>query len=226
MAPPTKKRKKTSAVEEVTFDFGAREEYLTGFHKRKLQRAKFAQDVAAKKEREEKLEDRRKLREGRKEEARQHVETVNAMLRRAAKENESSDDETSSEYEEWDGFSDTDIADTINHEEQYVDDDRHTTVAVETIDVSRDGFRVTDDNSDSGDGDPTEASHDAEKKDSTGPAERMASNGKRIWTKEKPVKPKPKTKKKAFRYENKSERKATRAKERSGNKAKAKARRE
>jgi len=59
--PPSKKRK-TSAVAEITFDFAAREEYLTGFHKRKLARIKHAQEEAAKKEKEEKLKFRREVR--------------------------------------------------------------------------------------------------------------------------------------------------------------------
>jgi Nucleolar protein 12 (25kDa) len=62
MPPPTKKRKlQPSAVEEITFDLAARQEYLTGFHKRKLQRAKQAQDAAEKRARAEKIEERRKV---------------------------------------------------------------------------------------------------------------------------------------------------------------------
>lgn len=63
MIPPVKKRRKTASshVEEITFDPEARQEYLSGFHKRKLQRIKHAQAVAAKKERAEKLEQRRKV---------------------------------------------------------------------------------------------------------------------------------------------------------------------
>jgi hypothetical protein len=61
MPPPSKKRK-TSATEEVTFDPAAREEYLTGFHKRKQARIKYAQEQAAKKEREERILERKKVR--------------------------------------------------------------------------------------------------------------------------------------------------------------------
>lgn len=50
-----KRRKPGSATEEVTFDFSAREEYLTGFHKRKLQRIKHAKEEAIKKERAERI---------------------------------------------------------------------------------------------------------------------------------------------------------------------------
>lgn len=55
LPPPKKKRKSASAIEEISFDFSAREEYLTGFHKRKLQRIKHAKEEAAKKDREDKL---------------------------------------------------------------------------------------------------------------------------------------------------------------------------
>jgi hypothetical protein len=54
MRPPSKKRK-TTATEEISFDPSAREEYLTGFHKRKLARIKHAQEENAKKEREERI---------------------------------------------------------------------------------------------------------------------------------------------------------------------------
>ena len=55
------KRRKNPAPEEITFDFAAREEYLTGFHKRKLQRIKYAKEEAAKKERKERIEERKSV---------------------------------------------------------------------------------------------------------------------------------------------------------------------
>lgn len=62
MPPPNKKRKlKTSAVEEVTFDYNARQEYLTGFHKRKVERQKIRQDLAKRRAREERIEGRKKV---------------------------------------------------------------------------------------------------------------------------------------------------------------------
>lgn len=61
-APPRKKRKVASAIEEIAFDTSAREDYLTGFHKRKLQRIKRSKEEAAKKEREEKLAARKIVR--------------------------------------------------------------------------------------------------------------------------------------------------------------------
>jgi ribosomal RNA-processing protein 17 len=61
MAFSGKKRKATSALEEITFDRDARREYLTGFHKRKLARAKAAQEAAEKKAKEEKIQERRQV---------------------------------------------------------------------------------------------------------------------------------------------------------------------
>lgn len=62
MAPPSKKRKITvTAPEKIEFDPSAREEYLTGFHKRKVARQKFAQEEIAKREKEEKLRFRREV---------------------------------------------------------------------------------------------------------------------------------------------------------------------
>lgn len=57
--PPKKKRRTNSAVEEVNFDNDARQEYLTGFHKRKQHRIKLAQAEAAKRARLERLEMRK-----------------------------------------------------------------------------------------------------------------------------------------------------------------------
>lgn len=64
MGPNLKKRKVAAEpkVEEVTFDNDSRQEYLTGFHKRKLQRAKHAQVNAEKRYKEEKRVERKKVR--------------------------------------------------------------------------------------------------------------------------------------------------------------------
>lgn len=61
--PPSKKRKiKTITEEKIDFDPAAREEYLTGFHKRKVARRKHAEEENAKKDKEEKLRFRREVR--------------------------------------------------------------------------------------------------------------------------------------------------------------------
>jgi hypothetical protein len=55
LPPPSKKRKAEHKIEEISFDNDARADYLTGFHKRKVARAKQAQLEAAKKAREERV---------------------------------------------------------------------------------------------------------------------------------------------------------------------------
>lgn len=62
LPPPNKKRKSNSDIEEISFDQDARKEFLTGFHKRKQQRIKNAQEVAAKRARQEKIDTRRQVR--------------------------------------------------------------------------------------------------------------------------------------------------------------------
>lgn len=66
MGPKDLKKRKIVAgpkVEEVNFDSESRQEWLTGFHKRKVQRAKHAQENAAKRYKEEKREARKKVRQ-------------------------------------------------------------------------------------------------------------------------------------------------------------------
>lgn len=110
----------------------------------------------------------------------------------------------------------------INHETDYEDEDKHTTVTIEAVNVTRDGLqKVVDVEGGEIDGDNGSLSHG---RVSVGqPLGRGTSTSKRVWTKERPGAPK---KKKKFRYESKAERKVTRYKERSGNKAKAKARKD
>ena len=59
---PVAKRRKVEQVEEITFNPEARQEYLTGFHKRKLQRIENARDAAAKREKEERVKARKEVR--------------------------------------------------------------------------------------------------------------------------------------------------------------------
>ncbi|VUC37826.1 unnamed protein product [Clonostachys rosea] len=139
---PSKKRKFTSAVEEVTFDNAARHEYLTGFHKRKQERIKRAQEEAARRERLEKIETRKQVREERKKEVEDHVNMVNKLLREsgAAGAVENEDDSEDDEEDGWGGFPDRPNLDIVDHEEEYIDEDRYTTVTVESVSVSRDGL--------------------------------------------------------------------------------------
>lgn len=56
LPPPPKKRKTDHKIEEINFDLDKREDYLTGFHKRKVARAKQAIAEAEKKAKEERTE--------------------------------------------------------------------------------------------------------------------------------------------------------------------------
>lgn len=62
MGPQAKRRKVASKVEEINFDAADRESFLTGFRKRKQQRIKHAQEVAIKKAKEMKREERKRVR--------------------------------------------------------------------------------------------------------------------------------------------------------------------
>ncbi|KAH7152510.1 nucleolar protein 12-domain-containing protein [Dactylonectria estremocensis] len=139
LPPHNKKRKATFGIEEISFDNEARSEFLTGFHKRKQQRIKNAQEEAAKRARQEKIELRKQARDGRRREVEEHVSTVNRLLQEsevAGGVEQGSDDSA----DEWDGFPDQPNLDIVDHEEEYIDEDRYTTVTVESVSVSRDGL--------------------------------------------------------------------------------------
>ena len=239
---PKKQRKSASTVEDITFDFGAREDYLLGFHKRKLQRIKRAREEAEKKDREEKVTARKlvsrslrkkqsvpanltwsKLRDGRKADLEKHVEAVNAMLRKAdVPLDELNNDADEAKADKWEGNAEVPDVDRIDREAEYEDENRHTTVTIEAVDVTKEGLKKVND---------VNNTDDALKSGTNAVGGEVSSaigctsiKVKRIWTEKRPEGLK--KKKKKFRYESKAERKITRFKERSGNKAKAKARKE
>lgn len=112
------------------------------------------------------------------------------------------DEEESPEYEsdEWDGFPDRPNNELVDQEEEYIDEDRYTTVTVESVSVSRDGLEkpsIRQDSDDSDGDDNTDKGEDGED-----------------TSKSKVSSTKPKKKKKKFRYENKFERQITDKKQR------------
>ncbi|GMG21545.1 unnamed protein product [Ambrosiozyma monospora] len=74
------KKSKQHRVEEVTFDKEKRVEYLTGFHKRKLQRKARAQEFAAEQERLARLEERKKIREERQGRVKERLQELNSNI--------------------------------------------------------------------------------------------------------------------------------------------------
>lgn len=143
--------------------------------------------------------------------------------------NESSDEDGWEEKQrmpEWRGFADP-IG--VDHEDEFSDEDRHTTVTVEAVEVTRQGLEKIHADSENSDSEEAqgESNQTAQESSSNGTpkAQAVTTGGtKRVWTKENPNKGKKKRKK--FKYESKVERKATRVKERAGNRAEAKARRQ
>ncbi len=93
----------------------------------------------------------------------------------------------------------------VDHEEQYIDEDRYTTVTIEEVDVSKEGLKraVDDDESDEPD---VKAPKLVEKEETK----------KKVWPK--------KERKKKFTYETRAERKLARGKQKASRMAKAEAR--
>ncbi|KAF8426397.1 nucleolar protein 12-domain-containing protein [Tirmania nivea] len=196
--PRPGKRKRTT-TEVITFDKDSRAEYLTGrtysmansilsltllvgsgFHKRKVQRAKKAQEEAAKRAREERIKERKEFRDSRKEEIKKHVEAVKAALRPVSESDEETvgDSDASDESEDEFALKQNDL----HREDEYIDEEKFTTVTVEPMDFG-------------------ESSEDEDGK---------ATEAKRKKVEEtddkKPKKSYPKEKKKKFTYLTKSER--------------------
>jgi ribosomal RNA-processing protein 17 len=134
--------------------------------------------------------------------------------------NSGSEDEGNA-TDEWTGIEEVP---PVDHEAEYIDEEKYTTVKVEALDLSREGLQKVE--------------REGRRQDEEYPAaeteERVAETDqkdtksrKRSWTKDKPKdrSDKPKKKKK-FRYETKAERKFTRMKQGARNSKEAKARRE
>ena len=140
---------------------------------------------------------RAQLRKQRKEDLEKHVEEVNRLVKQAngdvsEAEDDSEDGSDAQERTDLDGAEETQPpVDSIDQEEEFVDEDKYTTVTIESVGISKYGFEKR-----GGEDEP-----EAGKKE------------KREWTKERPKSNKPKKKKIKFRYETKTERKAERVKQ-------------
>lgn len=137
------------------------------------------------------------MRDERRREVEEHVQAVNKMLQesQAAGDIEQESDEESAD--EWDGFPDQPELDLVDHEEEYIDEDRYTTVTVESVAVSREGLfkpQLPDEDEDEKEKDKAEAAEE----------NKSASSSR----------DRPKKKKKKFRYESKIERQLTETKRR------------
>lgn len=102
-----KHKKNAKPVEEVTFDKSQRLEYLTGFHKRKLERQKNAQNFLKEQARLLKIEERRKLKFEREETVQKQLKEMKEKMKEIGDYKDSSDEEPvyTGEDDEWKGFS-------------------------------------------------------------------------------------------------------------------------
>ncbi|KAK9469313.1 nucleolar protein 12-domain-containing protein [Lipomyces arxii] len=95
---------------EILFDTDAREQYLTGFHKRNLERKEKAVEHAKERERWERLEERREIRERKKQDLAERVEHASMMFKDQKlgfdASNSSDDESENEEDEEWLGIQD------------------------------------------------------------------------------------------------------------------------
>lgn len=97
------KQAKKFGVAEVVFDKDSRQDYLTGFHKRKVERQKKAQKFHEEQNRKFKIEERKQLRE----EKQREFETQLEQLKEARKLDIGAlqdEDEEEEQDEEWNGF--------------------------------------------------------------------------------------------------------------------------
>ncbi len=134
----------------------------------------------------------------------EHVNAVNAILKEVSAVGAGLDSDE--EGEVWGGIREEEPAKTevLDREEEYVDEDRWTTVTVEAVDISKEGLKKV-----------REEGHEDEVPE-LAVEKQDGKEEKKKWPK--------KEKKKKFRYESKAERKFTRGKQKAGNKARADAR--
>ena len=127
------------------------------------------------------------MREERKQAVETHVQQVNDLLKEAQRAGQDDgDSQDGSEAGEWSGFGDDPPVLPVDHEEEYIDEDRYTTVTVESVIVDREGIHK-----------PEES--DEEEDEGSNPGEQAV-------VKEGEPKQALKKKKKRFRYETKFER--------------------
>ena len=99
------KQAKKHRVDEVVFDKDARVEYLTGFHKRKIERQKKAQVYNKEQERLAKIEERKKLKDEKKRDMEKLLKRFNETVKDILEFAGGLDDEES-DADTWDGIQD------------------------------------------------------------------------------------------------------------------------
>lgn len=144
------------------------------------------------------------MRDDRRREVEEHVNSVNKMLRESGMAVDPSlEEDSENDSDEFTGFPDAPNLEIVDHEEEYIDEDRYTTVTVESVAVTRDGLEKP----------LTQEEHEEQ--------ERARETKKKEYEAEEEKKRKAarlkkdkKEKKKKFTYENKIDRRLTEAKRR------------
>jgi len=131
------------------------------------------------------------MRRQRKENLEKHVEEVNRLVKQAN--GDVSSAEESDEEAEWDGIPDAPAnnLEAISQEDEYVEEDKYTTVTIESVNISKHGFEKQNE----------------KEQDNAGGEDGKKS---KVQMQERPKKKKKKIK---FRYETKADRKAERVKQ-------------
>ena len=127
------------------------------------------------------------------------MKNVEALLKEAQVAGMGSDAESNNDEgeEEWGGFQDeAPASEPVDHEEEYIDEDRYTTVTVESVMVDRDGLHK-----------PEQIESDNEDEEEDG-KEKVSKDTESTSGKDQKKHP-PKKKKKKFRYESKLDRQAS-----------------
>ncbi|KAH3674354.1 hypothetical protein WICMUC_003380 [Wickerhamomyces mucosus] len=109
----TQNKAKQHLVEEVVFDKDSRLDYLTGFHKRKLERQKKAQEYFKEQERLAKIEERKQIKLEKEKEMLENLEKYKETLKNINGDDDnefkvSDDEENEEDEQEWEGIQDED----------------------------------------------------------------------------------------------------------------------
>jgi ribosomal RNA-processing protein 17 len=117
-------------------------EYLTGFHKRKVERKQQAAERAKEVAHQEMLAERKKLREERRVAVEKDMKRFHEAMREVGsfgddEDVHSKDPEDSSDFSDWEGIQDSKSEGILRKKQHYEDDDGITTVTVEDIEPKR-----------------------------------------------------------------------------------------
>lgn len=126
------KKKNQARVESVSFDRDSREEYLTGFHKRKVKRQQDAKKRAEEIAKKERLAERQRIRQEKQKSIEKDLERLKeAELAINGAINGDDDEEEEEAEEEFTGFSDS--SGILKKRTVYTDGNDETSVTVEEI---------------------------------------------------------------------------------------------